>query len=271
MEKPFQATQDTHVLPSQFPIPGLGIVPVNAFLITAKEPVLVDTGLVPDTDEFMQTLSSLIDPNDLKWIWLTHTDQDHIGSLHRLLQEVPSLKVITTFLGVGKMSLFAPLPMDRVHLLNPGQSIDVGDRKLTAVKPPSFDAPETTGLFDSKSRAFFSSDCFGAVLSSVTQDAADIPHGDLTEGQTLWATVDAPWLHQVDRATFAKALNIVREMSPGTVLSSHLPPAQGMHDQLLETLAAAPGAGPFVGPDQAQLQAMLAEMTQGAPSTPVTA
>jgi flavorubredoxin len=268
MEKPYQATQDIHILPSYFPIPGLGIVPVNAFLIMAKEPVLVDTGLVPDTDDFMHSLRSLIDPNDLKWLWLTHTDQDHIGSLHRLLQEVPNLKVITTFLGVGKMSLFAPLPMDRVHLLNPGQSIDVGDRTLAAVKPPSFDAPETTGLFDSRSRVFFSSDCFGAVLSSPAQDAADIPQKDLTDGQTLWATVDAPWLHHVDRATFARALNSVREMSPRTVLSSHLPPAHGMNERLLETLAAAPGASPFMGPDQAQLQAMLAEMTQGARAAP---
>jgi flavorubredoxin len=268
MEKPQQAAQDTHVLPSYFPIPGLGIVPVNAFLIMAKEPVLVDTGLVPESQEFMQSLRSLIDPNDLKWIWLTHTDQDHIGSLHRLLEEVPNLKVITTFLGVGKMSLFAPLPMDRVYFLNPGRSIDVGDRTLTAVKPPSFDAPETTGLFDSKSQVLFSSDCFGAVLQSPAQDAADIPQRDLIEGQTLWATVDAPWLHQVDRATFARALNAVREMSPGTVLSSHLPPAHGMNERLLDTLAAAPDAGPFVGPDQAQLEAMLAEMTQGGRTVP---
>ncbi len=166
------------------------------------------------------------------------------------------------------MSLFASLPMDRVYLLNPGQSLDVGDRTLTAVKPPSFDAPETTGLFDSRSRAFLSSDCFGAVLSSPAQDAADIPQKHLEEGQTLWATVDAPWLHQVDRATFARALNTVREMSPGTVLSSHLPPAHGMNERLLETLGAAPDASPFVGPDQAQLEAMLAEMTQGAPAVP---
>lgn len=143
----------------------------------------------------------------------------------------------------------------------------MGDRVLTAVKPPSFDAPETTGLFDSESRAFFSSDCFGAILSSPAQDAADIPQKDLAEGQTLWAKVDAPWLHHVDRGTFAGALNTVREMSPTIVLSSHLPPAHGMSEQLLETLAAVPDASPFVGPDQAQLEAMLAEMTQGQRST----
>ena len=62
------------------------------------------------------------------------------------------------------MSLAAPLPMDRVHLVNPGQTIEVGDRALTAVKPPAFDNPVTTGFHDSRSGAFFSADCFGAMF-----------------------------------------------------------------------------------------------------------
>ena len=34
-------------------------------------------------------LRSMIDVADLRWIWLTHTDFDHIGLLHRLLAENP--------------------------------------------------------------------------------------------------------------------------------------------------------------------------------------
>jgi hypothetical protein len=65
------------------------------------------------------------------------------------------------------MSLAAPLPMDRVYLINPGQTIDVGDRTLTVVRPPAFDNPITTGLRDERSGIFFSSDCFGALLGDV--------------------------------------------------------------------------------------------------------
>ena len=59
----------------------MGYVPVNSFLIKAKEPVLVDTGLGQDRDQFMKALESVIDPKDLKWIWLTHDDSDHTGSI----------------------------------------------------------------------------------------------------------------------------------------------------------------------------------------------
>jgi flavorubredoxin len=161
MEKSYSPAEGIHVLPAYDPLPGYGILPINAFVLKAKEPVLVDSGLISEQDEFMATLSSVIDPQELKWLWLTHTDRDHIGSAHKLLEEVPHLRVITTYLGVSKMSLSSPLPLDRVYLLNPGQSINVGDRTLTDIQPPLFDAPETTGFIDSKSRAFFSSDCFG--------------------------------------------------------------------------------------------------------------
>jgi hypothetical protein len=50
------------------------------------------------------------------------------------------------------------------------------------------------------------------------------------------------------------------------VLSSHLPAAPGhMVDRLLASLETVPEAQPFVGPDQAALQEMLAQMTTAGP------
>jgi len=164
------------------------------------------------------------------------------------------------------MTTSAPLPMDRIHLVNPGQKITVGDRTLTAVKPPVFDNPSTTGFFDDTSGAFFSSDCFGALLQAVPERADDISEEELRQGQVFWATVDSPWLHKVDPATFARELNGIRAMNPRMVLSSHLPAASGaMLERLLGSLEAAPTAQPFVGPDQAALEQMLAQMTAGGP------
>jgi hypothetical protein len=257
MFEPYRAAPDIDVLPSYFPIPGYGILPINAFVLRAAEPVLVDTGLTLLNDEFLPQLSSVIDPEDLRWLWLTHDDPDHIGSLYRPLDEAPKLRVITTFLGAGKLGLSRPLPLDRIYLLNPGQSIDVGDRTLTAVKPPTFDAPETTGFYDLKSGAFFSADSFGALMSEPMENAAEIGPEDLQQGMITWATADSPWLHSIDTAKFANTLNRIRGMSPGVILCSHLPAAHGMTDTLLEHLAAAPTAEPFVGPDQPAIEAML--------------
>ena len=257
----YKAAPDVDVVTSAATIPGFGQLAINAFVIDSAEPVLVDTGVVVESDEFMTVLRSVIDPADLRWIWLTHTDFDHIGSLHRLLEANERLRVVTSFVGVGIMGLAAPLPMDRVFLINPGQSLDVGDRTLTAVRPPAFDNPITTGLRDERSGILFSSDCFGALLDEVPDRAEDLSDEALYQGQVFWGTVDSPWLHTVDRALFASALDRIRALEPTMVLSSHLPAAQGATlKRLLDALAAVPDAPSFVGPDQAALEQLLGEM-----------
>ncbi len=262
----YKAAPDIDVVTDTVNVGGFGNLAVNAFVLHASEPVLVDTGAVVASDDFMAALRTVVDPTELRWIWLTHTDFDHIGSLHRLLEENERLRVVTSFLGVGIMGLAAPLPMDRVHLVNPGQSVDVGDRMLTAVRPPAFDNPITMGLQDERSGVLFSSDCFGALLDEVPECAEDIPEAALRQGQVFWGTVDSSWLHSVDRSVFASALERIRSLEPSMVLSSHLPAARGSSlERLLGALAEVPDAPPFIGPDQAALEQMLAEMT-GAPA-----
>jgi hypothetical protein len=159
------------------------------------------------------------------------------------------------------MGLSAPLPLDRVHFVNPGETLTLGNRRLTAVKPPVFDNPCTTGFYDHSSGTFFSADCFGALLQAVPQNAADLSEKDLRDGQVLWATIDSPWLHKVDRAAFASELDGIRKMAPTLILSNHLPPAPGhLMERFLGSLSAAPGAHPFVGPNQAAFQQMLQQM-----------
>ena len=196
----FTATPGVDVITTTADIPSLGSLAINAFVLHGTEPILVDTGTVAGAREFMAALTSVVDPAELRWIWLTHTDFDHIGSLTALLEANPQLRVITSFLGVGVMGLSStPLPMDRVYLINPGQTVTVGDRRLTAVKPPVYDNPITTGFVDERTGILFSSDCFGALLAAVPHNAADLDTGELRAGQVRWATIDSTWVHDVDR------------------------------------------------------------------------
>jgi glyoxylase-like metal-dependent hydrolase (beta-lactamase superfamily II) len=263
----YRLRPDVGVLSEQLPVPGIGVLPVNAFVLQAAEPVVVDTGLSSTGAGFLDALGSLVDVQDVRWIWLTHPDRDHTGGLFDLLAAAPQARVVTTFLGVGIMSTERPLPLDRVFLLNPGQSLDVGDRQLTALRPPLFDSPATVGFYDDRSRSYFSSDCFGAPLPTADlagcRDVTDIARDQLREYQLLWATVDSPWVHNVDPVAYLRTVAPLRAMEPDIILSSHLPPALGRTPEFLDMLAAAPGADPFVGPDQQVLEEMLAGFEPG--------
>ncbi len=258
----YRATEDVSVLHDRIDIPGLGSLPVNAFVLHAQQPVVVDTGLSTTDKDFVSELAEVIDPADVRWIWLTHPDRDHTGGILALLEAAPQARLVTTFGGFGIFGCQYAVPMDRVYLLNPGQDLDVGDRKLSCIRPALFDSPVTTGFLDRKTGALFSSDCFGAPLP--TPDLADlesvasVPADDLRAAQLLWASADSPWVHSVDRARWPDLVGAMRSMSPSAIFSTHLPPAVGGHDAIWDTLLEAPDGPQFTGPDQAALEAMLA-------------
>jgi flavorubredoxin len=248
---------DAVMLGAYAPVPGMGVVPINAFLLRSAQPVLVDTGMAALREGFMSALRRALDPAELRWIWVTHADPDHVGNLSAVLAEAPQARVVTNFLGMAKLGLLG-LPVDRVYLLNPGQSLDVGDRHLLAVAPPSFDAPETMAAFDQRQRTLFSADAFGALLTEPAEAAEAIPDEALRAGLTTWASIDAPWLQGTSTAHMTRMLQDMRALDARLIASSHLPPARGITDRLLELVDAARTAPTFVGPDQAALERMLA-------------
>ena len=258
MDKPYQAMPDIEVLPAYFPIFSMGFLSVNAFVIKAKGPVLVDTGMGIEREGFMKALESIIDPQDLRWVWLTHDDADHTGNLQRVLEAAPSARLVANSLAVLRMSTAWPVPVHRVCRLNSADTLRVGDRSLTAVRPPLFDNPTTIGIYDSKSEAFFSADCFGAIIPSPAQNANDYREGDLAQGMISWASWDNPWIHMVEPDAFSRALERIRQIAPKMIFSAHLPPAEGKIAAFLDLFAKVPTSTPFVSPNQTTAQQILA-------------
>ena len=260
MNQPFKASDDVHVLPTQLVVPGVGTIPVYSFVLLSQQPVLIDTGLGIDTPAFIDALRSVIDPAELRWIWLTHDDSDHTGSLPTIMELAPNAKLATHGLGALRMSTWWPLPLDRVHALSLGDQLDVGDRTLRALRPPTFDNPMTTGIFDERTSTLFAVDSFGAILPGPMESIDDLPEEALVGGMVAWTTFDSPWTHLTDRSRFGDALDQVRKLDPDLVLSSHLPPTSGRVDQLLKIIEQVPDADPFVAPDAAAFNEIVANL-----------
>jgi hypothetical protein len=260
VDSSYQPLPDVHVIPSHLAVPGVGVILVNAFVLLAERPVLIDTGLGVDSEQFMATLESIVDPAELGWIWLTHDDSDHTGNLGAVLERAPQAKLATHGLGALRTSTWCPIPLERVHGLQIGSTIDAGDRTLHAIRPPVFDNPTSTGFFDPSSETLFAVDTFGAILPGVVENAADLAEPELVGGMTAWTTFDSPWTHLVDRGRFGEVLDGVRSLGATNVLSSHLPAATGQTEALLKILESVPDAEPFVPPDHEAFAAIVAQM-----------
>ena len=224
---------DVSVLSDYAEVPGIGCLPVNTFVLHAEQPLVIDTGLSNADKDFVGELAAVIDPQDVRWVWITHPDRDHTGGLWKLLEAAPDARLVTTFIGVGIMSTEWTVPMDRVYLLNPGQKLDLGDRTVTGYRPPLFDNPATVGLQDDRSGTLFASDCFGGPMTAPElacgPDLRDVPGEDLRAAQLLWARHRQP----VGAGRRQPEVRELGQRVPGTrpVRDPQHPPAAGDRDE----------------------------------------
>lgn len=261
MHDPYQPNHDVHVLPTSLAIPGMGNLVVNAFVLLAREPVLVDAGIAVEASAFVEGLRSVMDPAELRWIWLTHDDADHTGALAEVLALAPRARLVTHGLAALRLSTWCRLALDRVYAVRPGDVLDCGDRRLHALRPPVFDNPTSIGALDDRSRTLFAVDAFGAILPDTPDDASEIPEDDLLGGMTAWTTFDAPWAHLVDRARFDRAIDELTALEPSTICTSHLPAAAGASiGTFAKVVKSVPDAEPFAAPDHEAFAAIAAAM-----------
>ena len=103
MEAPYRQleteriTPDTHLIRQLW---GEGAAPVavfiNSMVITGAEPVVVDTGPKVSGKEWKEAVFSIVEPEDVRWIYLSHEDHDHTGNLVEMLELCRNAKLVTT-------------------------------------------------------------------------------------------------------------------------------------------------------------------------------
>lgn len=262
MQPPIRVAEETFVLPSSFQVPGLGLIYVNPMVIRAAEPVLVDTGAPVFREEYLEAAFSLVDPKEVRWIFLSHDDRDHSGNIMQLLDLCPNARVVTTFIAVGRLSEEWMLPLSRVVLVNDGESFSVGDRTLVAMRPPFFDAPGTRGLWDASTRLYYAVDSFGAVVPAPCEEVAEVPEEAYQGGFNWFNRANHPWHELTDRTKLDGAVDRIRRLGPKVIVTYHGPTAHNRTAQLCDALSAIASMEPLALPTQADLEKMLSSAAE---------
>lgn len=236
------------------------MLPVNAYLLTGTAPVLVDTGLAADRQELLDALWSLVDPEDLAAVFLTHDDADHAGNLGPVLDAARQCRLVANYVTVSKLLEHSDVPLDRIAVVNPGERLPGIDRDLRVFRPIVYDSPGTIGLRDADTRAVLTVDAFGTYLPQMVPDLHAVDDRDIVSGLTDFNRVNHPWISIADRTWFAEALDDLAGLEPSVLLSSHGVLPGDKVDLLLETMASVPTMPPYVPPDQAEFEELRAEM-----------
>ena len=133
----------------------------NAYVIKGEHKnVLVEISKDQFFNEFFERLKSVIDPAEIDYIVLNHTEPDHSGSLKQLLPHCP--KAVITATGTALRFLKEIVNEEfRVLQVNDGDSIDIGGKTLRFISAPFLHWPDTMFTYVPESNTLFTCDSFG--------------------------------------------------------------------------------------------------------------
>ena len=256
--QPHLIAPDTWLIPNLAPAGDGLYLPVNSMVIRGRQPVIIDTGAPVHRTLWLEKVFSVVEPEDVRWIFLSHDDGDHTGALFDVLERCRNATLVTNFFSVERLALEKPaLPLQRMRWIEPGGSFDAGDRVLQLFRPPIFDGPTTRGLFDPSSGAMWIVDTF-ACLTPGALDAADLASQQLEQMSAMNSAV-SPWHAWLDRRSYAQHVDAVEAFGARTVASAHGPVLRGEQlDDAFDRLRGLAGAPIIPTPGQELLDSLIA-------------
>ncbi len=136
----------------------------NAYYIRGSERcVLIDTVDPPMEHELMEQVKQI---DRLDYIISLHSEQDHAGTIPRVLQKFPQAKIITTPKGKNLLMLHLELPEDAFQCVADGEELCLGDKTLKFIHTPWVHWPETMVAYLKEYKILFSCDFLGAHYAS---------------------------------------------------------------------------------------------------------
>ncbi len=234
---------------------------MNSLVIRGREPVIVDTGSPTDRDGWRANVSSVVDLDGVRWIFLSHDDRDHSGNLLAALEACPNATLLTTWFSVGRMFEEWATPLDRCRFVNDGNVLDIGDRRVVAIRPPVFDNPTSRALFDEKTGVLWSVDTFASPVATPMADAADHEGEVFREGQLLGSRLVAAWHPWLDEAKYCAHVQKVQDLPIEVIAGCHTPAIRGqMIDVAFDYLRQLPAIEPWTEFTQAYLESWMEAM-----------
>ncbi|HEV2070630.1 MAG TPA: MBL fold metallo-hydrolase [Acidimicrobiales bacterium] len=257
-QSPYRVASDTWVIPEPLHAGDLGFVTINSLVIAGAEPVIVDTGTALNCQRWLDQVFSIVDPTDVRWVFLSHDDHDHVGNLLAVLELCPQATLVTSWFSLERLRGDYELPLSRCRWLNDGETFDAGDRTLVAARPPIYDAPTTRGLFDARSGVYWSVDCFGSPMPEPVDDACDLDRTVWEEMQLLCNRIISPWHTLLDQTRYDRLIDRTAALGATAIASAHGPAIRGpMVAEALRLLRPLPTMEAAALPDQADLEAQM--------------
>jgi len=101
----------------------------NSYFINAEKKTIVETAKEKFSDEYLEKIKSVTNPEEIEYIVLDHTEPDHAGSLKKLLE----IAVNATVVGSGQAIKYVQDMHEidfKYQIVKDGDELDLGNKTL---------------------------------------------------------------------------------------------------------------------------------------------
>ncbi|MDA3906381.1 MAG: FprA family A-type flavoprotein [Bacteroidales bacterium] len=133
----------------------------NSYFIDAEKKTIIETVKERFWDTYIEKIKSVVDPAEIEYIIVNHTEPDHSGNLRNLLNLAPKATVIgsTNAIRYLKDLMGADFPH---KIVKDGQTLDLGNKTLRFIGAPNLHWPDSIYTYLEEDHLLFSCDSFGS-------------------------------------------------------------------------------------------------------------
>lgn len=152
----------------------------NAYLLSTEKPTVIDTVDMEFGREFVEYLSELIDPNEIQYIVINHTEPDHSGGMAALANRAPNATIVCTEIAVNELKEMYKLHSRNFLVVKDGDTLDIGGKVLKFKETPYLHTAETMITYCVDDKILFPCDIFSTHVA-VNEVFADEAGFDITD------------------------------------------------------------------------------------------
>lgn len=193
-------------------------VSYNSYLILDEKTALIDTVEKKFSQEFIKTLQKKLAGKPLDYLVINHMEPDHSGTLLKIVELYPEIKIIGNHKTVSFAEGFYKIKTNQFQEIKTGDKLSLGKHDLIFHQVPMVHWPESMVCFENHSGILFSSDIFGGFKTVEKQPLADQlqdlePY--LDQARQYFATVLGAHTRPTSRALKTLADLPIKAIAPG--------------------------------------------------------
>lgn len=189
----------------------------GAYLIIDEKVTLLDTVKSQFSQELLDRVSEIIEPEKIDYLVSNHVEMDHSGSIPEVMKHIPNASIVTISPS-GLNGLKAHYGDSYNYIpVKTGDTLNIGKRNLQFIATPMLHWPDNMVTYCPEEKILFSNDAFGQHYASNKHfdDETDI-NAVMYEARKYYANILMPFGTQIK-----KALGVIEQLDIDIIAPSH--------------------------------------------------